>query len=185
MKKGKPPERAGRKARELKRRPFSRRHARPAAIYSNSQLNFIEEEKGIMAKRRALKKLLSLTMALSLAMSLLNVSVFAADGDETAHQHNQMTCPACDGEGYESAPCSACSGTGMLESKETCTKCDGAGEYFEIFAVCDNCNDEEHGLLPDGSTCPVCNGSGYNPRNISCEACNASGVVVNTIDCEA
>ena len=51
-----------------------------------------------MAKRRALKKLLSLTMALSLAMSLLNVSVFAADGDETAHQHNQMTCPACDGE---------------------------------------------------------------------------------------
>ena len=183
MQKGKPPERAGRKARELKR-PFSRRHARPAAIYSNSQLNFIEKEKGIMAKRRALKKLLSLTMALSLAMSLLNVSVFAADGDEAAHQHNQMTCPACDGEGYESAPCSACGGTGTLESKETCTKCDGAGEYYDQWAVCTHCNSES-GMLPDGSPCPSCHGLGYEPRYVSCSACGGTGTAESTVDCQA
>ncbi len=137
-----------------------------------------------MAKRRALKKLLSLTMALSLAMSLLNVSVFAADGDEAAHQHNQMTCPACDGEGYESAPCSACGGTGTLESKETCTKCDGAGEYYDQWAVCTHCNSES-GMLPDGSPCPSCHGLGYEPRYVSCSACGGTGTAESTVDCAA
>ena len=179
MQKGKPPERAGRKARELKR-PFSRRHARPAAIYSNSQLNFIEKEKGIMAKRRALKKLLSLTMALSLAMSLLNVSVFAADGDETAHQHNQMTCPACDGEGYESAPCSACGGTGTVTNEVSCPDCNGEGQYYgwSFDYPCPICNEKG---CQDNPNCYF----GYELRWFDCETCGATGTAIEKTDCTA
>jgi hypothetical protein len=58
------------------------RHASPAAIYSD--LNLQEKENGTMAKqmRTRLKKLLAVTLAVSMTMSLLNVSTLAAGGEE-------------------------------------------------------------------------------------------------------
>jgi hypothetical protein len=58
------------------------RHASPAAIYSD--LNLQVKENGTMAKqmRTSLKKLLALMLALSMTMGLLNLTAFAAGYDE-------------------------------------------------------------------------------------------------------
>ena len=134
-----------------------------------------------MAKRRALKKLLSLTMALSLAMSLLNVSVFAADGDETAHQHNQMTCPACNGSTFESESCEICGGSGQIDAEVTCDKCKGAKQITQ-YIDCDTCGGDGT-LDSDGSVCSDCGGGGFFMVRIDCPTCEGTGLILGKISC--
>ena len=134
-----------------------------------------------MAKRRALKKLLSLTMALSLAMSLLNVSVFAADSDETAHQHNQMTCPACNGSTFESESCEICGGSGQIDAEVTCDKCKGATQITQ-YIDCDTCGGDGT-LDSDGSVCSACGGGGFFMVRVDCPTCEGTGLILGKISC--
>ena len=97
---------------------------------------------------KKLKKLLAVTLALSMTMGLLNLTVLA-DGEE--HPHDPVTCSTCGGSGKETEDCPGCEGTGELVDTAVCSKCAGSGLIYDPFAKdCEVCHGASSGDCPGG-----------------------------------
>lgn len=124
------------------------------------------------------------------------------------YAQSKVTCPICNGNGYEIKDCPAncyngaifcnsCGGRG--EQKTICTKCNGIG-YMTISRnrSCHHCNGNgflinkvscsnpycHNGISTRGSgenKCETCKGKGYLSNKITCNLCNAKGVISETV----
>lgn len=132
-----------------------------------------------MATRKRLQKLFALLLVLSMTMGMLNITAFAAGGDEGDHSHNAIICETCGGdhEVEVTVPCSACGGTGNVDgsAEETCGSCNGTGkrqEAQECVGCIDgytSCTGEFVGEVTTAATCVAAGVMTY-----TCETCQAS-----------